>query len=245
MDQAVGPGAEAWLRGRGGLRARILSDGWLKMDDVASAGVLLAGGRGRRMGGDKAGLVWSGRTLGEHQAAKLAASGAWPLRIACRREQEWAPAGFGRLEDEDNDGGALGALVGALAATDREVCTILAVDLPLVPVDLLTRLARAAGEVGMTMVPARAGTFEPLAAAWHRSALPALHAGLAGGHSLQQICSGLQAAGRLRPHEIATDEAVWFTNLNTPADRLRFLETAGRPTPGSPRRDNVPSLSGS
>lgn len=29
MDRAVGPGAEAWLRGRGGLRCRILTDGWL------------------------------------------------------------------------------------------------------------------------------------------------------------------------------------------------------------------------
>lgn len=32
MDQAVGPGAEAWLRGRGGLRCRILNDGWLRRD---------------------------------------------------------------------------------------------------------------------------------------------------------------------------------------------------------------------
>ena len=30
MDGALGPGANAWLRGRGGLRARILSDGWLR-----------------------------------------------------------------------------------------------------------------------------------------------------------------------------------------------------------------------
>jgi len=29
MNAAVAPGAEAWLKGRGGLRARILSDGWL------------------------------------------------------------------------------------------------------------------------------------------------------------------------------------------------------------------------
>lgn len=29
MDQAVGPGAEEWLRGNGGLRAKILSDGAL------------------------------------------------------------------------------------------------------------------------------------------------------------------------------------------------------------------------
>lgn len=30
MDGALGPGAHAWLRGRGGLRARILSDGILR-----------------------------------------------------------------------------------------------------------------------------------------------------------------------------------------------------------------------
>jgi MOSC domain-containing protein YiiM len=30
MDEALGPGAEAWLRGRGGLRCRILSGGWLR-----------------------------------------------------------------------------------------------------------------------------------------------------------------------------------------------------------------------
>lgn len=32
MDQAIGAGAEAWLRGRGGLRCRILTDGWLRRD---------------------------------------------------------------------------------------------------------------------------------------------------------------------------------------------------------------------
>lgn len=30
IDEALAPGAEAWLRGRGGLRCRILSDGWLR-----------------------------------------------------------------------------------------------------------------------------------------------------------------------------------------------------------------------
>lgn len=36
MDGAVGPGAEAWLKGRGGLRCRILSDGWLRRDVAAA-----------------------------------------------------------------------------------------------------------------------------------------------------------------------------------------------------------------
>jgi MOSC domain-containing protein YiiM len=32
MDGALVPGAEAWMKGRGGLRARILSDGWLRRE---------------------------------------------------------------------------------------------------------------------------------------------------------------------------------------------------------------------
>jgi MOSC domain-containing protein YiiM len=32
MNTALGPGAEAWLKGRGGLRARILTDGILRRD---------------------------------------------------------------------------------------------------------------------------------------------------------------------------------------------------------------------
>ena len=37
MDQAIGPGAEAFLKGRGGLRARILTDGILKSGCDASS----------------------------------------------------------------------------------------------------------------------------------------------------------------------------------------------------------------
>jgi MOSC domain-containing protein YiiM len=33
MDQAIGAGAEDWLRGRGGLRCRILTDGNLRRED--------------------------------------------------------------------------------------------------------------------------------------------------------------------------------------------------------------------
>ena len=32
MDQAIGTGAETWLKGRGGLRCRILTDGWLRRE---------------------------------------------------------------------------------------------------------------------------------------------------------------------------------------------------------------------
>jgi MOSC domain-containing protein YiiM len=34
MDEAIGQGANDWLKGRGGLRCRILSDGWLRATDT-------------------------------------------------------------------------------------------------------------------------------------------------------------------------------------------------------------------
>jgi MOSC domain-containing protein YiiM len=36
MDAALAPGAEVWLRGRGGLRARILTSGWLRTPRAAA-----------------------------------------------------------------------------------------------------------------------------------------------------------------------------------------------------------------
>lgn len=36
MNSALGPGAEEWLRGRGGLRAKILSDGTLRCSENAA-----------------------------------------------------------------------------------------------------------------------------------------------------------------------------------------------------------------
>lgn len=37
MDRSLGPGAEAWLKGRGGLRCRILTNGWLRRERNAKA----------------------------------------------------------------------------------------------------------------------------------------------------------------------------------------------------------------
>jgi molybdopterin-guanine dinucleotide biosynthesis protein A len=220
MDQAVGPGAENFLKGRGGLRAKILSDGELHVDCAPAAGLLLAGGRSQRMGRDKAALDWHGRPLGAHQAATLAASGAWRLLLSCRADQAWTPAGFTRVEDR-TDAGALGAFVTALASSAAPVTTVLAVDLPLVTAGFLAALAGHAREEQTSVVPVHNGIFEPFAAAWHRSALPALQATLTAGRSLQETCAALQAEGLLHPHALSADESRQLANLNTPADLVR------------------------
>lgn len=228
MNTAAAPGAETWLRGRGGLRAKILSDGLLRVDCPGAAGLLLAGGRARRMGVDKATLDWRGRPLGEQQAATLAGSGAWPLLVACRPDQPWTPVGFLRCEDRDPDGGAFGALVGGFAATDRPVLTVLAVDLPLVSSALLERMTGLSREHGVSIVPRHENRFHPFAAAWHRSALPMLRDALRDDRSLQDACAALEASGLLQAHALTADEAAQLANVNTPADLSRTRSGANR-----------------
>jgi len=220
MEQAIGPGAEAWLRDHGGLRAKILTDGPLHVDCATAAGLLLAGGHSRRMGTDKAHLDWHGRPLIEHQAATLTATGGWPLLLSCRPEQSEHLAGFQRIEDQSPDGGALRAFVDALSAAPAPVLTVLAVDLPLVTPDFLARLTGQARDAAVSVIPLCAERYEPMAAAWHQSALPVLRAALATGQSLQQACTLLQTQNLLQPYRVSSDERALLTNLNSPSDRL-------------------------
>jgi molybdopterin-guanine dinucleotide biosynthesis protein A len=223
MEQAIGLGAEAWLRDRGGLRAKILSDGPLHVDCATAAGLLLAGGHSRRMGTDKDQLDWHGRPLIEHQAATLAATGAWPLLLSCRPEQSATPVGFQRVEDQSPDGGALRAFVDALNAAPTPVLAVLAVDLPLATADFLTRLTGLARDTAISVVPQHADGYEPMAAAWHRSALPVLRAALGTGQSLQQACAILQTQNLLQPHPLTPNEITLLTNLNRPSDRTQII----------------------
>lgn len=218
MDQAIGPGAEAWLKGRGGLRAKILTDGALVVDDAPGAGLLLAGGRSRRMGCDKATLAFGGRPLADHQAATLAASGAWPLLYACRPDQAHRPPGLRVVGDEPPGDGALAALVRAWRTEPAEVLIVLAVDLPLVTADFLAELARSARGAGASVVPLRDGRLEPLAAAWHRSALAELEAAASRGGSFQEVAVRLRTAGLLRPRPVSAAEAAQLSNANTPEE---------------------------
>ncbi|MEO6001648.1 MAG: molybdenum cofactor guanylyltransferase [Opitutus sp.] len=229
MEQAVGEGAEAFLRGNGGLRAKVLSDGVLRVDCALAAGVLLAGGKSQRMGQNKADLAWQGGTLGEHQATTLAVTGAWPLLLSCRSEQSWTPRSFERVEDRSMGAGVVGALTEAFSATDAEVLSVLAIDLPLVSASFLERLSGRARDAGQTVVPWHLGRFEPFAAAWHRSSVPGLERALRAGRSLQDTCAELANEGKLVRQELTPEEERQVANVNTPEDLARITAPRAQP----------------
>ena len=126
--------------------------------------------------------------------------------LSCRADQGWTPAGFTRVEDRESTGGVLAALTNAWASTDADVLTVLAIDLPNVRSEWLERMAGIARDEDVSVVPFHENRFEPLAAAWHRSAVAVLGEALAAGRSFQDVCAELKSQSRLHVFEPA--EAV-------------------------------------
>ena len=92
--------------------------------------------------------------------------------------------------------------------------------------DLLAELSATARREGMSILPVREGRPEPLVAAWHRSALPALEAAAARNGSFQEVVVELVAGGRARLHSLDPAGASLLANVNTPSDFARLAAPA-------------------
>ena len=106
-------------------------------------GFILAGGRSRRMGQNKAKLTIKGETFTARAAAALAGVSE-SVRIVGGNPDE--PAGLKRVDDVYPEWGALGGLHAALVAATGPWAAVLACDLPFVSPELFERLATLRGD---------------------------------------------------------------------------------------------------
>lgn len=186
------------------------------MEPITFSAVLLAAGRSRRMGLDKALLPWAGRPLWQRQWELLGQLSPQARWLSVRPEQRWVPADAPVLYDAYPEIGPLAGVAAALARCETPHLAVLAVDLPGVPVAWFERL-RALCRPGRGAVGWRAGRHEPLAAIYPRELLSSAQAALAGGEgSLQRLLA--TSAERWQRVEIRPEEEAWFANWNTPAD---------------------------
>jgi molybdopterin-guanine dinucleotide biosynthesis protein A len=133
------------------------------------------------MGRDKALLEYRGTTLVEWVARQVReAAGSVTLVGAPER---YARLGLACLGERHPGAGPLSGIEAALRDGGAEYSLIVACDMPLLDAAPLAELLEAAEKSGCQVTAARGldGKAEPLCAVYHRSALPAVEAALAGG----------------------------------------------------------------
>jgi molybdopterin-guanine dinucleotide biosynthesis protein A len=156
------------------------------MKNEKVAGLILAGGLGRRMGGADKGLVeLDGRPMVAHVMERLAPQVAEILINANRNAQAYA--GFGLAVVADRVEGFVGPLAGLdaglhAAGADCEWVVTCPCDSPFLPLDLVARLLAAADEAGAEVAMARSqGQVQPVFLLAHRRTADSLSGYLEGG----------------------------------------------------------------
>ncbi len=179
--------------------------------------VLLAGGESRRMGADKATLIYEGGPLWARQLATLKNLSPEKIFISARTKPAWCPPEIEIVLDEPPACGPLGGLAAALKKCRTTHLLALAVDLPQMNADCLRKIVAAAGDDFGAVV--KGDFYEPLCAVYPTNAeVLALVSGYAssGNHALQPLVEILVAKNYLRVLTRAEFDAKIFVNWNTP-----------------------------
>jgi molybdopterin-guanine dinucleotide biosynthesis protein A len=180
--------------------------------------VLLAGGESRRMGRDKAAVVFRDEPLWRRQLRVLRDLGPEKVFVSARTESSWLPDDTGLLLDEPPSRGPLSGLTKALEQMETSHLLVLAVDMPFVTREQLHHLCSLATE-GCGVVPVVGERAEPLAAIYPREAAPDFISALAGADlSLQPLVRKLAAAGKVQTFSVQPEDERFYRSINTPAD---------------------------
>ncbi|HVV86275.1 MAG TPA: molybdenum cofactor guanylyltransferase [Kofleriaceae bacterium] len=181
-------------------------------------GCILAGGRGRRLGGAvKPLLVVDGERIVDRQRRVLAPRVAeLLLAIAAPGGGPLAELGLATAVDRFAEAGPLAGVDAALAARDRPWLLVVAGDMPDLRGELLDVLLAARSPAVDAVVPRVGGYPEPLLALYARTAAPAIERALAGGRrKTQAILDELRVAWLDEPALRAADpELASFRNVN-------------------------------
>jgi molybdopterin-guanine dinucleotide biosynthesis protein A len=180
--------------------------------------VLLAGGESRRMGQDKALLLFRGKPLWQLQLDLLRKMQPVETFVSARFDPSWRPADVQFISDIAPACGPLGGLASTLAKIRTGHLLALAIDMPLMKGEYLHSLCdQIEPECGvLPMIGDRA---EPLAAIYPKSAATDLVEALSGSDfSLQLLTRKLVTLGKLRFVNVSKDEQKYFRNFNKPED---------------------------
>ena len=184
-------------------------------------GFVVAGGKSRRMGADKALLPWEGSTLLDHAIARLS-DVCHEVVILSGAEPRYTDRGLPVVVDRDPDTGALVGVASGLAGLEASRGLFLGVDLPFVPVALLRHLL-ALAEGWDAVVPASPEGPEPLCAVYGRACREPVWRAIREGRLKMTAFWPDVRVRVVSTEEVRAfgDPSSLFRNLNTPDDYER------------------------
>jgi molybdopterin-guanine dinucleotide biosynthesis protein A len=180
--------------------------------------VLLAGGESRRMGKDKATLLFRGRPLWQIQLELLRKLEPTEIFVSARSDPVWRPADVQFVADDPPSRGPISGLAASLARMRTKHLLALAIDMPFVTEKYLTFLCSQI-EPDRGVIAKVDDRFEPLAATYPQEALANVRSALSGtDFSLQTVAGSLVEERKLRVMAVTEEERKLFVNVNEPAD---------------------------
>ena len=212
-----------------------MADSRWQTDDKSPefSGVILAGGKSRRMGRDKGQLMLQGETLASRAVRTLSAL-TEDVILVTNTPEPFKGLSARLTGDVIPGGGALSGIHAGLTAARHEWALVVACDMPFLNLDLLRYMASlapgasAAAASAAAVVPRWQGELETLHTFYSRQCLsviePILHRG--GGRIIEFY-------ERIHVRYVEPDEIVpldprglSFFNVNSPEDWARALELA-------------------
>ena len=197
--------------------------------------VLLAGGESRRMGKDKATVLFQGKPLWQIQLNLLRELRLVEIFLSARSDPDWRPADVKFVADEPPSRGPLSGVAASLGRIRTNHLLALGIDMPFMSEKYLRFLCDQI-EPRRGVLPMIGGRAEPLAAIYPKGAHVDLVAALSGlDFSLQTVTQRLVDAGKLRPVSVKKKDQYFFQNINEPADLYGGRSSATPINPGTRR----------
>lgn len=180
--------------------------------------ILLAGGRSRRMGVDKATVPIAGEPLWQRQLRLLREMRPDALQVSAQTPPPWCPPDIEVVLDTPPSRGPLSGIAAALRQLQTSHLLVLAIDLPRMTPEHLQKLWSLA-RPGIGVLPRQRDYFEVLCAIYPAEAITSFEDTLnCTDWSLQPLARKLISQSRLQIYSLRDEEQKFHFNMNMPAD---------------------------
>lgn len=185
---------------------------------------ILAGGQSRRMGMDKALVMFQDKPLVVHVLNRLRLLPADQIFLISRQANQYPALQIPVFADLIPDLGPIGGLWTALSYANHDLVVVVGCDMPFINSRLIVKLLELQSVTRYdAVVPRWHGEPQPLHAVYHRNCLPKVASALAAGtRRFQELLDQLHIRWLNEPEYASLEpDGLAFTNLNTPIDLER------------------------